>query len=356
MVQTKATTMSKKYLLIGGLPSDDPQSYGGTTVLMQQMVDFFSENGKDFILIKTNRYSSTLAFLKNMFYVFYNLILHVSKVDIVVVNVSRNGAFVMSPIIYMVTKAFRKKFVFRMFGGNFITLYKHSKIKRYIANNTFMRADIVFVETKEILNFVKRYNENTHWFPNTRKQSIKYKIDSNFEKKFVFISSVKQTKGIDEILEASENLDTSYTVDIFGPIQDKKYTADYFNEKKASYKGTLIPSEVLSVLSQYDVLLLPSFHPGEGYPGVIIEAYSLGIPCIATNWRAIPEIVDQNKTGILISPKNSNELLIAIKAFNNNNYSNFSNNALEKFEIFRYESVYENIIKICEGELYAISG
>lgn len=347
--------MSKKYLLIGGIPSNDPQSYGGTTVLMQQMIDFFSESGKCFILIQTNRHNGASAFLKNILYVLYNLILHINKVDTVMVNVARNGAFLMSPIIYIVTKVCRKKFVFRMFGGNFIALYRSSKIKRYIANKTFMKADVIFVETKEILNFVKQYNKNAHWFPNTRKQPIKYKIDRNFMKKFVFISSVKQTKGINEILEASESLDASYTIDVFGPIQDEKYSVDYFNGRKSRYKGTLSPSEVLSVLSQYDVLLLPSFHPGEGYPGIIIEAYSLGIPCIATNWRAIPEIVDHNKTGILISPKNSNELLMAMKFFNNNNYENFSNNALEKFEIFRYESVYENIIKICEDELYAIS-
>jgi glycosyltransferase involved in cell wall biosynthesis len=347
--------MSKRYLLIGGIPNDDPQTYGGATVLMQQMVGFFNESSKNFFLIKTNRYRGALSFLMNVFYVIYKLILHINRVEIVMVNVSKNGAFIMSPVIYIVSKVFRKRFVFRMFGGNFIALYKQSKIKRYIANKTFMKADVIFVETKEVLNFVKQYSANAYWFPNTRRQFIKYKIDSNFNKKFVFISSVKQSKGVDEIIEASERLDASYTVDIFGPIQDKKYTTDYFNEKKVNYKGALNPLDVISILSRYDVLLLPSYYPGEGYPGIIIEAYSLGIPCIATNWRAIPEIVDHNKTGFLIPPKNSNELFIAIRAFNGDNYAGFCSNALDKFEIFRYESVYENIIKICEDELYVAS-
>ena len=342
--------MSKKYLLIGGVSSDDPQSYGGTTVLMQQMVDYFKENNKDYILIKTNIYTGKLSVFLNFSYVIFNIFRYIFQVDIIMVNVARNGAFILSPIVYLIVKMFRKEFVFRMFGGNFVTLYQQSKMKQKIANWTFLKADVIFVETKEILNFVKNINQNTFWFPNTRKQLNIKKENDTYTKKFVFISSVKATKGIDEIVYASQKLDDSYTIDIYGPIQDKKYSIEYFQERGVNYKGSLTPKNVIRTLSIYDVLLLPSFHPGEGYPGIIIEAYSLGIPCISTQWQAIPEIVDDKETGLLVEPKSSTELINAMLSLDNEFYEYLSNNALEKFEIFRYENVYRHVISICEKE------
>lgn len=340
--------MSKKYLLIGGVPNDDPQSYGGTTVLMQQMVDYFEEKNKDYILIKTNFYTGKLAVLLNFLYVIFNVFRYVFKVDIIMVNVARNGAFILSPIVYLIAKIFKKKFVFRMFGGNFVTLYHQSKLKQKIANVTFLKADVIFVETKEILKFVKDINQNTFWFPNTRKQLNINRESHPYTRRFVFISSVKATKGIDEIIYASQQLDDSYTIDIYGPIQDSKYSTKYFQEKGVNYNGSLSPTNVINVLSTYDVLLLPSFHPGEGYPGIIIEAYSLGIPCITTRWQAIPEIVDDKETGLLIEPKSSMELLNVIQSLDNEFYQYLSTHALKKFEIFRYENVYKQVIFICE--------
>ena len=39
-------------------------------------------------------------------------------------------------------------------------------------------------------------------------------------------------------------------------------------------------------LWEYDCLVLPTFHPGEGYPGVIAEAFVHEIPVITTiGWR-----------------------------------------------------------------------
>ena len=210
-----------------------------------------------------------------------------------------------------------------------------------------MKSDILFVETKEILSFFN--NERMHWFPNTRKGADKKLLkNKKYSKKFVFISSVKQTKGINEIIKATKELDVSYTIDIYGPIQDSKYSIDYFSTEKVNYMGVISPENVLKTLSSYDVLLLPTYHPGEGYPGIIIEAFSVGLPVITTNWQAIPEIIDNQVNTLLIEPQKTQELVEAMQFFNEENYSNFSKNALIKFEEFKYENVYKRIIDIIE--------
>ncbi len=118
--------------------------------------------------------------------------------------------------------------------------------------------------------FEKEGINNIVWLPNSRKPLIKDFPNKEFANKFVFISRVIPQKGINEIIKAAEFLPNDYIIDIYGPIDDRHYSKDVFLNGKASYKGLLKPEEVVSTLLKYDVLLLPSYFDGEGYPGIII--------------------------------------------------------------------------------------
>ena len=109
--------------------------------------------------------------------------------------------------------------------------------------------------------------------------------------------------------------------------------------------GSIEHDKVLDILNDYDIVLLPSFHPGEGYPGIIIESYSIGKPVIATNLKGISEIVVNNKTGILIPVKDTNALYEAIKKIDVNNYMKYSENALKHFDVFDSDIVYPKLFK-----------
>src|SRR5690606_22162053 len=115
-----------------------------------------------------------------------------------------------------------------------------------------------------------------------------------YSKKFVFISRVIKEKGIGTILKAFENLDASYSVDIYGPIGKGDYAEEELNKRNCKYKGVVPANRVIEILKKYDVLLLPTFFEGEGYPGIIIESLSIGMPVITTKWKAIDEIIIHN--------------------------------------------------------------
>lgn len=90
----------------------------------------------------------------------------------------------------------------------------------------------------------------------------------------------------------------------------KKYNL----ENNIFLTGFIENAEML--LNAFDVFVLPS--KKEGMPYTIIEAQSHGIPIISTFVGAIPKIIDNNKTGLLIEPGNTNQLADAlIYAFNN---------------------------------------
>jgi len=68
--------------------------------------------------------------------------------------------------------------------------------------------------------------------------------------------------------------------------------------------------DIGEILSICDLFVLPSLWEGFGLSNV--EAMAAGIPVVATNVDAIPEVVSDGETGILVPPKNSGALANAI--------------------------------------------
>ena len=64
-------------------------------------------------------------------------------------------------------------------------------------------------------------------------------------------------------------------------------------------------------LKNFDIFVLPSIK--EGLPYVILEAGLAGLPVIASNVGGIPEIIEDEKNGLLVPPANPEELIDAIK-------------------------------------------
>ena len=130
-------------------------------------------------------------------------------------------------------------------------------------------------------------------------------------RKFVFVGHVRSEKGILVIKEALIKLQNSdVSVDIYGSLNFDVNISQLSNIDNLNYRGLVDSQSIVSVLKNYHALLLPSWWP-EGYPGVIIEAYSAGIPVIVTDVGGIPEIVDSS-TGLFVKPKDVNSLTTAM--------------------------------------------
>ncbi|MCL5674181.1 MAG: glycosyltransferase family 4 protein [Candidatus Omnitrophica bacterium] len=75
--------------------------------------------------------------------------------------------------------------------------------------------------------------------------------------------------------------------------------------------------EILSMdsrqaLKKMDVLSVPSFEP-EGFGRVVVEAQMAGVPVVASNIGAIPELIENKRTGFLVEPRDSLQMVEAIK-------------------------------------------
>jgi len=108
------------------------------------------------------------------------------------------------------------------------------------------------------------------------------------------------------------------TIWIIGDTPAKK--ADYRQEldvlvrrlglsKSVEFLGTR--SDVPELLAQTDVLVLSSTAP-EAFGRVILEAQAVGVPVVATKVGGVIEIIDHEKTGLLVEPKDPDGMAQAV--------------------------------------------
>lgn len=81
--------------------------------------------------------------------------------------------------------------------------------------------------------------------------------------------------------------------------------------------GELSQEELLPLYTRADIFVMPCIIGADGdrdgLPNVLIEALALGIPSVATDISAIPELVKDGETGLLVAQKDAEALALAVE-------------------------------------------
>jgi glycosyltransferase involved in cell wall biosynthesis len=337
---------TRKILIIGGITwreTDHPR-LGGTTVLMDNFIDYCIKHHVPHVVIPTNKYYGSLAGVRNLLIVLSGLIKQAKRGDVAMVNVSsKPGLITLFPIVVFFSSLLGLQVVCRKFAGSVHKYLEAKKYRKKIALHYLKRTKVSFFETEELLKWFEKNGCKAAWFPNVR-ESCGLKVPKLFEKRLVFIAQVYEDKGVDILLHISNRLPNDYQIDIFGPIISEKYTEEYFKQFRACYKGTLKPEEVARTLAQYNVMVFPTWWHSEGYPGVIIEAFSVGMPVISTRQGGIPEMIVNGESGLLTDVKDENAFEDAILSINQKRYEELCTGAMKRFEVYNSELVNPRIV------------
>lgn len=323
-----------------------PQT-GGIVVLFENWIEYCYSQNIPIKIIDTNKKNYSCLLISYL-YIIYSIIKNAKKYDILFLHGTFKDYLFIAPWVILIGRKYKKKICLRKFAGSFEADYKkqtilYKKICRYVLTN----ADILFWETKALVKYGTQFQTHSYWFPNVRNSSSYSHSPSSFSRNFIFISRITKDKGVDYLKECFSHLDDKYHLDFYGPLID--YSEKELTGKNYSYKGTIPPKDVCSILSLYDILVLPTFWKSEGYPGVILEAFSIGIPVIASNIGGIPEIVKNGYNGIIIPPQNTNAIIQAIKSFNETNYPQYAYHAFNSFKAFETNTVNNRIIQLIQS-------
>jgi glycosyltransferase involved in cell wall biosynthesis len=202
----------------------------------------------------------------------------------------------------------KRKIIYWVIGGTIANWIKNGKVKA----DPYKSVEWFLVEGKKMQKtFAECGFENVLYVPNFKHINHIPEVPdrNNGIVKFVFLSRIIPQKGCNIILRAVEKLNSSYrnkySVDFWGPIEDGY--AQEFKSKievfdNVHYRGflDLLDDKNYDELAKYNAMLFPTFWDGEGFPGIIIDAFISGLPVIATDWSLNSDIIEEGKTGIIV--------------------------------------------------------
>lgn len=140
---------------------------------------------------------------------------------------------------------------------------------------------------------------------------------------FIFIGRVVKHKGINELVEAFDQLSAQFNhikLVLVGPHENHldplKDSAEALikNNNRISAVGAI--KDIRPFLAMSHVLTFPSYR--EGFPNVVLQALAMKKPCIVSDINGCNEIIKNGYNGLIIPPKDVNALSAAMKYCINN--------------------------------------
>lgn len=131
------------------------------------------------------------------------------------------------------------------------------------------------------------------------------------------VSVLRSWKGHDDFLDAAKILVDSGTEVHFviagdGPGQARLLEGIASRGLQTAVHWIGHRDDIPNVLTSLDLLVLPSY-AHEGIPQILLQAQASGIAVIGTEIGGIPEVINHEKTGLLIPPRNPAAIAGAIQ-------------------------------------------
>ena len=183
---------------------------------------------------------------------------------------------------------------------------------------------------------------------------IKNGSGSAHQAKFIIgtIANFYKTKGLVYLIEAMSRIpeEKKAISVIIGDGLEKENLKSKIEELGLKNKVFLVGKiqDASKYLKAFDIFILPSVK--EGSPWTILEAMSAKLPIIATTVGGIPEMIEDGKSGLLVSPRDSKKLAKAInEILTNYSLQNQLSIGAHQKVLFSFDQ--EKMIKKIEGVL-----
>jgi len=176
--------------------------------------------------------------------------------------------------------------------------------------------------------------------------------------RILFVGALVPIKGLPDLINAfalvvadldaakltiiGESLTTAYLNELREVIQRLKL------EDHVEFLGSQPQTVIAECMRSASVLVVPSL--SEGFCRVVLEGMAAGVPVVATNIGAIPELICDGVTGFLVEPGNRQMLAATIKRVVNGSSSvdamtqRAHTRALEVFSTDKYVASYRELL------------
>jgi glycosyltransferase involved in cell wall biosynthesis len=210
------------------------------------------------------------------------------------------------------------------------------------------------------LNAIIRIIPNSHGFNETELQkntlvATRFPL-KNPARRFLYLGRLDKAKGIEFLCQAFLRIagqKHEYLLRIagWGPLESS-LRAKYKQQPNIEFTGAVFGTQKAELFRESDVLVVPSTSP-ESFGLVICEAYSYGIPVIATHVGAFSEIVRDGDTGLLVKSGSVDELYSALERVSNEHslLETMSANCLDEAQKYTTEKLFNNYLAVYGDKL-----
>jgi teichuronic acid biosynthesis glycosyltransferase TuaC len=209
--------------------------------------------------------------------------------------------------------------------GSDVNVVLRTRAARAVASRILPRADAVIAVSnplaeelvgigvpRERVHLVLNGVDASRFHPRDRAASRRELGIAEGARLVLFVGRLEPQKGIGELLEAFELLRARLpraTLALVGhgvATEEVRARVERWGPGGALLAGARPPEEVATWMGACDVLTLPSW--AEGTPNVVLEALASGRPVVATRVGGIPDVLRDERSGIVVPPRDAGAL------------------------------------------------
>lgn len=189
------------------------------------------------------------------------------------------------------------------------------------------------------------------------KESVRrrYGVHPN-EKMVLFVGRLVPQKGVDYLIRAIPTVtfhhpNAKFVIVGEGWLKDQLegLVRSMGYRTRVVFTGFVSDYDIGALMASADVLVIPSVY--EPFGIVALEGMAVGVPVVASNVGGLAEVVEHDRTGVLVYPRNPESIAWGIDhVLSNPNHSSWLTvNAYETLQkTYSWESIAEKTVKVYE--------
>ncbi len=177
------------------------------------------------------------------------------------------------------------------------------------------------------------------------------------EKLILFVGRLVPQKGVEHLIRAiplilEKHPEAKFIIVGEGWMKDRLEAlarSILMNHQKIMFTGFIPDNEVIALMASADALVIPSIY--EPFGIVALEGMAVGVPVVASQVGGLAEVVEHDKTGVLVYPENPESIAWGVNyVLSNPEHSNWLvYNAREMLQkTYSWEAIARKTIKVYE--------
>ena len=334
--------MKKRILYIGNKLSSK-----GTVTTIETLSNLLSSEG--YGVVSVSNVQNKVVRLLDMLWSTFK---YRKKVDVVLIDTYSTQNFYYAVGVAKICKLFNIPYIPILHGGNLPFRIEQSP---KLSKKLFKGAKTNIAPSHYLLNASKEKGyTNLTYIPNTIElKKYPYKKRETIQLNLLWVRSFSEIYNPKLALEIVEKLvaqNIEVNLCMVGPEKDGalKECQEIVSQKKlpVTFTGLLSKEEWIDLSKDCDLFINTTNF--DNTPVSMMEAMALGLPVISTNVGGIPYLIENNETGVLLPPNDSQAFVDAILNLYKNPSKTFeiSKNARTAVEKFDWEVVKEKWIEV----------